>query len=238
MSEKIEVILLDVGNSSVKSSLVINNEIVSPQTFSSLSEVDKQYPEIPFVVSSVRKLPEEMKNRRNTIFLSHKTDLPIELDYETPETLGADRIAAAVGAFDLFPERNNLIIDLGTCVTIDLVDSEGVYRGGVIAPGLKMRMKAMSAYTDQLPDISSEWYNIKERIMGKTTKECMLNGSYQSIIHEINGVLKTLEKNFTSLNMILSGGDADFFESKLKAHIFAGSKIVQRGLYRIWKHHQ
>ena len=237
MSENIEVILLDVGNSSVKSSEVVKNELVNPRTFNSLTEVKEHYPSVPFIISSVKALPLEIMDRENTIFVSHEIELPIKLNYHTPDTLGPDRIAAAVGAFDLFPNRNNLIIDMGTCITMDVIDSKGVFHGGVIAPGLKMRMKAMSSFTDQLPDISGEWKEIRGEVIGKSTKECLLSGSYWSIVHEIKGVLKTLEEDFTSLNMILSGGDAVFFESKLKAHIFAGSKIVQRGLYRIWKHH-
>ena len=158
------------------------------------------------------------------------------MDYLTPETLGADRIAAAVGANDLFPNQNNVIIDLGTCMTIDLVDSSGTFKGGVIAPGMKMRMKSMASFTSALPDISEDEISRDSGILGKTTQECLWSGSFWGIYHEINGVIRTLEADFTSLNIIVTGGDAHYFESNLKAHIFAGSKIVQRGLYRIWKH--
>ncbi len=116
------------------------------------------------------------------------------------------------------------------------MDSSGTFQGGVISPGLQMRMKSLNHFTDKLPDISTEWININSFEIGKTTKECLLSGSFWAMIHEIKGVYQTLEKDFTSLNMLLTGGDAHFFESKLKAHIFAGSKIVQKGLYRIWKY--
>ncbi|MEO1253881.1 MAG: type III pantothenate kinase [Bacteroidota bacterium] len=238
MRDKAEVILVDIGNSSIKTTEVRDGELRNNRSWESVDHILAFYSNESMVISSVKKLPGSCYSRERTVVVSYKTSLPIKLDYSTPETLGADRIAAAVGVFDLFPERNNLIIDMGTCITMDLVDSTGTFKGGVISPGLKMRMRAMSEFTDQLPDISSEWESIAKNELGKSTKECLLNGSYHAIIHEINSVFKTLDKNFTSLNMILSGGDANFFESTLKAHIFAGSKIVQRGLYRIWKHRQ
>ncbi len=238
MDEKIEVILIDVGNSSVKTTEVMNGKFVNTKVWSeSISSVIAHYHSLPMIISSVKKLSSELLDDNITV-LSHLSKLPIKLDYDTPDTLGADRIAAAVGAMEMFPAENNLIIDLGTCMTIDLIEKDGIFRGGVIAPGLKMRMKSMAHFTDKLPDISAEWENIKSGELGKSTKQCLFSGSYWGIIHEINGVLQTLRHDFTSLNTILTGGDAYFFESKLKAHIFAGSKIVQRGLYRIWKYQQ
>lgn len=236
MSEKIEVILLDIGNSKIKSAEVINGEIGPTQQWDELGDLILKYDgSIPIMYCSTRQIDDEVFGDRDITRLTHLSKMPIELDYTTPETLGTDRIAAAVGALDLFPEQNTLLIDLGTCLTMDFVDSEGDFKGGVIAPGLKMRMKAMASYTDKLPDISSEWQSMNPELIGRSTKECLLSGSYTSILHEIRGIITEFEKDFTSINVILSGGDAEFFESKLKAHIFAGSKIVQRGLYRIWK---
>ena len=239
MAEKIEVILVDVGNTSVKTTEVINGEFVNTKVWKGeLLSIIQHYGSLPLMVSSVKKIDKRIVTKKNIISLSHLSKLPIELDYKTPETLGADRIAAAVGAMEMFPDQNNVIIDLGTCMTIDLVEKEGVFRGGVIAPGLRMRMKAMSHFTDRLPDISAEWEKIMSGELGRSTKECLFSGSFWGIVHEINGVLQTMNKDFTSLNTIITGGDAHYFESKLKAHIFAGSKIVQKGLYRIWKYQQ
>ena len=237
MIDDAEVILVDIGNSSIKTTEVLNGNFQKSKVWDSLKDVLNLYQSLPMIISSVRRIEEELTSKpESTTILTYHTSLPIELDYATPETLGPDRIAAAVGANALFPDTNNLVVDLGTCMTADLVDSSGVFRGGVISPGLTMRMKAMSHYTDKLPDISEEWRGMNVENPGKTTKECMLLGSLNGIIHEINGIVRTLEKDFTSLNTILTGGDAHFFESKLKAHIFAGSKIVQTGLYNIWKY--
>ncbi|MEQ9006865.1 MAG: type III pantothenate kinase, partial [Ekhidna sp.] len=147
MSEDIKVILVDIGNSSIKTTEVVGGRFQETLIWKDLQQALDRYGESPLMVSSVRKLDERLSGKTNIEVLSHLTRLPISLNYKTPETLGADRIAAAVGVFDLFPDMDNLIIDLGTCMTIDLVEKTGVFRGGVISPGLVMRMKAMAHFT-------------------------------------------------------------------------------------------
>ncbi len=236
MSEKIEVILLDIGNTLIKTVEVIGGEFHNWKTWETLTLLNDFYPsEIPMMISSVRKFEKHLLSSRQITILTNTTNLPISLNYHTPETLGSDRIAAAAGAWALFPGENSLIIDIGTCITIDLVSSEGLFEGGAISPGSKMRMKAMSHYTSQLPDISEVWQQIDLKSIGKSTKECLLSGVINGIVHELKGAIKTFTQDFTSINVILTGGEAHFFESKLKEPIFAGSKIVQIGLYSIWK---
>lgn len=239
MSEKIEVILVDLGSTTIKSAEVVAGEIVNRNKWQGVEELHAKYSQSPFVVSSVRKNLSDLRrvfNKKTDIILDHTCRIPIELDYDTPETLGPDRIALAVGAYHLFPNEDNLVIDVGTCVTFDVIDRKGIFRGGTIAPGLTMRMKAMAEMTKSLPDISGEWQSIKSQRYGKTTKESLLNGSFGGLINEINGMIEAVKKDFASINIILTGGDANFFDSRLKAHIFAGSKIVEIGLYRIWKY--
>lgn len=239
MTDKIEVILVDIGSSIIKSVEVTNGEFKNQRTWETIQQLKGNYKEIPFAISTVRNNQSELKSLfdgSNSMVLDHTCKLPIKLDYETPETLGADRIALAVGATELFPNENNLVIDLGTCATLDLVDSSKVFHGGIIAPGLMMRMKAMSTFTQSLPDISEEWQELGSLEIGKSTKQSLLAGSFNGLLKEINSTIKTFEQDFASINIILTGGDAKFFESRLKAHIFAGSKIVEIGLYRIWKH--
>ena len=235
MSRRIEVVLVDVGNTSVKSAEVINQNIKEEKRWDSLSDLKKAYPpDVPFCICNTGKEELDFGNRQIK-FVSYKSQLPLKLDYKTPETLGADRIAAAVGCFELFPNRNSLLIDIGTCMTIDVISKEGVFEGGIISPGFRMRMKSMAASTVNLPDISDEWGDVEKSNVGKTTKECILNGAYFGIIREINSTIAEFEREFPFINVILSGGDAHHFESNIKADIFTGSKIVLTGLYRIWK---
>ena len=239
MAEKIEVILVDIGSSIIKSAEVFFGEIRNRRTWKSINELESHYSNFPRVVSSVRNDQEQLKNlfiKPGDLVLTHLTKIPIELDYDTPETLGADRIALGVGANNLFPNDNNLIIDLGTCMTIDLVTEKGIFHGGAISPGLTMRMKAMAQYTHSLPDISDEWKEIPHKKYARSTKESLVNGSFKGILNEIDATIQSFQKDFASINIILTGGDSKYFDSHLKAHIFAGSKMVETGLYHIWKY--
>ncbi|MEM6829207.1 MAG: type III pantothenate kinase [Bacteroidota bacterium] len=239
MQEDIEVVVIDIGNTTIKSAEVRDGQFSNQKYWKSTEDLLNFYSTEFLAISTVRDHVEKLKGQFQNpriLVLDPSLALPIRLAYDTIETLGIDRIALSVGANHLFPGQNNLVIDLGTCVTLDLVDDKGVFRGGTISPGLSMRMKAMAHYTSNLPDISNEWQKIPEQTLGQSTKTCLLNGSLKGLLYEINGTLETLKQDFASLNIILCGGDAQFFESRIKAHIFAGSKIVELGIYRIWKH--
>lgn len=236
MQKKIEVVLLDVGNSFLKTIEVVDGKLMEEKRWEQMDEIINYYnSHISFMVSDVRGGLEAYKENERFTFLSYQNKMPIQLNYKTPETLGVDRIAAAVGVYELFPNQNSLILDLGTCMTIDLLDESNIYQGGMIAPGLQMRMKAMVNQTGKLPDISSFWQEISSDGLGKSTNESLFNGSFWAMTHEINAVIAHFREKFANINIIMTGGDTHFFESKIKGHIFVGSKIVQRGLYRIWK---
>ncbi len=239
MSEKIEVILVDIGTTVIKSAEVINEKIGALRNWDQITDLIMNYSDIPMVLSSVGIPPSKLAPQLNPdkdLLINHQTKIPVWLRYKTPETLGVDRMVAAVGVNHLFPDEDNLIIDLGTCATIDFIDKKGIFHGGTITPGLTLRMRAMSHFTESLPDISGEWQKIAENRSGRSTKESLLNGSLTGLTYELNAIIETYSKNFASLNIILTGGDAQFFESRIKAHTFAGSKIVEIGLYRIWKY--
>ena len=89
--------------------------------------------------------------KHNVLLLSHKSNMPIKIAYETPETLGKDRMAVAIAANSMYPNEGNLVIDLGTCITYDWVDPKGVFLGGNISPGIEMRLEAMHEKTASLP---------------------------------------------------------------------------------------
>ena len=141
--------------------------------------------------------------------LSHKTPLPFEIDYLTPETLGKDRIAALAGAYAVGGEGNYLVIDCGTCNTYDLL-VDGHFVGGNIAPGIQMRLDAMHHFTAALPQlhIASDWSDQSDTSdnLGKTTKSAILNGAYWGIISEINGYIERYSREYEDLRVVLTGG--------------------------------
>lgn len=236
-------VVVDIGNSKIKTAVFNVDALVSRYTASSLEEVKAHYADRQhaWIFSSVAKPEEEIRQvfqGEEVLVLSRNTPLPVEVNYDTPETLGLDRIAAAAGAQYFYPDQDVLVIDLGTCITYDIIDRAGIFQGGVIAPGLKMRMRAMSHFTHRLPDISQEWRDIVLQDIGKSTRQCMVNGTYTALIHEMNGFIEVFTKEYGNLTVMMTGGDAVYFESNLKAPIFANFDLVLIGLNRILKYNQ
>lgn len=227
---------VDIGNSAIKTAEFLSGELHEVRRWESLDEVTKEYPNAYFIVSSVGASEKEITTiLKRSLIVTPNIGLPISLNYDTPETLGSDRIAAAVGAWDLFPDTNLLVVDAGTCVTYDIVTADGLYQGGMISPGLDMRLKAMHTFTNALPlaDISSVEPNID--LIGKSTIEGLSLGASKGLDFEIEGVLNFFNKKYDRLQVVITGGLSFDFESIPKARIFASSKIVLGGLHAIWK---
>ena len=140
--------------------------------------------------------------------LSASTPLPITLDYATPTTLGPDRIAAACGAWSLFPNSASLIIDAGTCITIDYLDASGVYRGGAILPGIEMKFRALHTFTAKLPLIDNVETPAECAPLGRTTAESMAAGVLAATRYEVEGFVSHYRRMSPRLNVILTGGAA------------------------------
>jgi type III pantothenate kinase len=171
-----------------------------------------------------------IKKKFPYIFLNAGTPIPIKNQYKTPETLGNDRLANAVGATIIFPEKNVLIIDMGTCIKYDFIDKNKNYHGGAISPGLEMRFKSLDKFTDQLPLIEpSENFSLT----GRSTEESILSGVQNGIIFEINGMIDQYKKKHDELKVIITGGDHAFFANHLKSSIFAAPNLTLQGLNEI-----
>jgi len=187
------------------------------------------------ILSTVKNLKPEILDclRMNIpyfIQLDSQTPLPIENAYRTPGTLGLDRLAAAVGGWSIQPGKPLLIIDMGTAITYDFVRQDGTYIGGNIAPGVKMRLKALNKFTDKLPLVKPQ---ITFEPMGTDTQTAILAGVMQGIVYEAEGCYQDLQKSHTNLFAFLTGGDLFYFDGKLKNGIFACKNLVLIGLNRI-----
>jgi type III pantothenate kinase len=158
--------------------------------------------------------------------LSSKSKLPFKIEYDTPETLGSDRIAAVAGAFNLFPGMEILIIDAGTALTFDFL-SANIYKGGNISPGLTMRFKALNKFTDRLPLVSQTG---NFTFPGRNTTDAIMAGVIAGITYEINEYIRTFENKKTDFNIILTGGDSEFLIDKINYHITYMPDIVIDGL--------
>lgn len=174
-----------------------------------------------------------LKEHTKFIKLDMQTRLPIMNAYHSPETLGADRLAMAVAVNAEHPDKNNLVIGIGTCITYNFVTSNRTFRGGAISPGMHMRLKAMHHFTDKLPEVSREGELL---LLGYDTETCMRSGAVYGMAAEIHGMLQAFEGENPHFNAVLTGGDAPFFARQLKNKIFAAPDLVLKGLYLILQH--
>ena len=165
------------------------------------------------------------------VFFDSSFVLPFESEYDMNK-LGQDRRALLSGATEAFLERPRLIVSAGTCITYDLLDAEKVHIGGRISPGLNMRYQALYNQTRGLPRVHPD---IDTPLLGMDTDQSIRSGVQTGIIEEIEGTVRKLKKEFQDLVVILSGGDAAFFEKLLKVEIFADPLLLFKGLYEIYK---
>ncbi len=158
------------------------------------------------------------------------THLPIDIEYRTPQTLGHDRIAAAVGAWSEKPGYPMLVVDAGTAITYDFVSEKGKYMGGNIAPGMEMRLRALHEHTGRLPLVSSEG---DLPLMGYDTETAIRAGALQGVAYELEGYIATYQAKYPKLLIFLTGGDAERLATIIKRTIFVDRNLVPKGLNRI-----
>lgn len=237
-------LIIDIGNSSIKIAVFKKAKLVFFQRVQKLyvkeiKELNQKFGFSNVILSSVRKsLPrfiQHLKRNYHLLLLNHKTKVPIKVAYKTPQTLGLDRLAAAVGGAASFKKENVLIIDLGTCIKYDFVNAKGNYLGGNIAPGLEMRLKSMHHYTSKLPKVKRKW---NKNMLGVSTKTALQNGAIWGIKCEIENFIKTLTKKKGKIKVILAGGDSEYFGEIIESRIFVFPNLVLRGLNEILLYNQ
>ena len=165
------------------------------------------------------------KLEKFVVFRPRKTPTPLKIAYRTPETLGADRLAAAVAAWGRFPDQDIWVVDCGTALTIDFVSKEGVYEGGVISAGLAMRLSALHERTARLPLCSPD--EATDQMLGTDTRSALVQGAVWGIVHEIEGYAARTP----GAKIFFTGGDAVYFEKRIRTAIFADADAVLNGLH-------
>ena len=237
-------LIIDQGNTRVKCAVFNSNDVIVFKSVKLKRYAHCILNELPStlkienVILSNTSLPDkflmdQLRTYQHFLHLDHSTKVPIVNKYETPETLGKDRIAAAVGAWMKYPNENILFIDMGTCITMNFVNNKGWFLGGNISPGIKMRFKAMNKFTANLP--LAENVLIDEFIAGTTVK-ALQNGAIKGTFREIDSFITETRNKFGEIKVILTGGDAFFFEKWTKNMIFVAPNLVMEGLNEILKY--
>ncbi|GHB52273.1 type III pantothenate kinase [Mongoliitalea lutea] len=230
-------LIVDIGNSRIKVGRFDGKDLLEEVSFSDLEALRiyaVQEAMDACIISSVRYDEPTLRNALGFDFhyLTINSQLPFHNKYGTPHTLGVDRKAALAGARAFFPKGPVLVIDLGSCITYDLLDASDTFTGGSISPGLSMRFRAMHQQTARLPLTALE----KEQqpsLVGTDTVACMQSGVYYGILYEMEGFIRQYALRYPDLKVIICGGDSFFFETLTKDHIFVIPNLVLYGLNRI-----
>ncbi|WP_413513759.1 type III pantothenate kinase [Myroides odoratus] len=235
---------LDIGNTRTKLAMFENNSLLNTEYLSTKNLQE----ELLFFLKKIETKPKIimasvvpidptllkwLETHTDFIQITHATPLPITNKYQTPHTLGLDRLAVAVGATILYPNTPRLIIDAGTCITYDFVNAKDEYLGGAISPGFQLRYKALNDYTAKLPYLEREEINY---LIGQNTQESIQSGVINGIIAEIDSIIDQYKKNYSDLTIILTGGDTLFLARRLKNIIFANSNFLSESLNYIYQY--
>lgn len=233
-------LIIDIGNSRAKIVVVEGRNILREWIIEDIDNalinaIFEEYDIRRAIVASTRgnevAIAEkvEAKGAKTIIFKPATTPIPIGNDYHTPETLGADRLAAAVGAWAMYGDKDIMIVDFGTAITIDYV-VDGAFKGGNISPGVTTRFRALADYTARLP----RCYATEEVLdYGRTTCEAIEQGVMRGVEHEIRGYIEAFGEKNEKKCIIFTGGDAKYFVKRIKNAIFADCEPVVFGLNRI-----
>lgn len=240
-------LVIDIGNTRVKAGLFEGPELkhsfvldrYTPSENGTIAQIESIILSghkvknciVATVVDPIDDFVELLRKKLPTLLFTSKTPVPLENKYSSAATLGSDRLAAAVGGYILFPGKNILVIDTGTCIKYNFVSKENKYLGGGISPGLNMRFKALHTFTSRLPLLDAD--NTFNAITGSTTAESIQSGAGGGAVLEINGFIEQYRGLYPDICIVLTGGDANFFEKRLKKPIFTDSFLILKGLNAI-----
>lgn len=229
----------DFGNTRLKCAVFHGRELqellVLPDgTPATIEEIINKYHPVKTLLSSVIEHDPAIETILSSHSRFHKLDhhskIPITTPVGKPETIGADRLGLVVAAVDLFPNKNNLVIGLGTAITYNFINKYHEFLGGGISPGMEMRFKSLHHFTALLPIVEKDW---NFPLVGYDTRTNILSGVILGMAKEIDGMIDAYREKYGNFNVLLTGGDAPYFVYHLKNKIFADSNLIYKGLYAI-----
>ncbi len=232
-------LIVDEGNTLCKVAVLDKSEVLCEATSTEFDmakamELIKQFSIDKAIVASTRggaeKICEQLGSKvAKVLHFTSQTEVPIEIEYSSRQTLGADRIAIAVGVVCEMGIENALVVDMGSAITYDIIEN-GVFKGGNISLGVAMRFKALHEFTASLPLCQATEPNGE---FGKSTQEAIEQGVMQGVLHEIEGYIERVLAENDKKSIIFCGGDAESFVNRIKSAIFAPRKLMFTGLNRI-----
>ena len=230
-------LIIDIGNTRIKAAVFNKTEMVQQFVFGTSDDLLKadlfktysiETCIVATVVNEIEEFLNQLRLKTDTLLFTDKSQLPIANLYKSKNTLGSDRLAAAVGGNFLFPNKNVLIIDAGTCIKYNFVTQNNEYLGGGISPGLQMRFKALHTFTSRLPMVEMDEHF--DNLVGRDTNESILMGAELGAVAEVDGIIDRYKSIYEDLTVVFTGGDINFFAKRLKNSIFADQNLILKGL--------
>lgn len=233
-------LVIDIGNTRVKAALFEGSELQHFFVYDSTTEllasgILEKYPLkhciLASVVNDIEPFLEKLRWKVTVLLFNADTPTPIKNLYKTAHTLGSDRLAGAAGGNNFSPNSNVLVIDAGTCIKYNFITKNNEYLGGGISPGLQMRFKAVHTFTSRLPLLEvDEKFNT---LIGKNSNDSILSGVQNGAVAEVDGIIEQYKVEYPDVKVVLTGGDVNFFEKRLKNSIFADQNLILKGLNKI-----
>ena len=239
---------IDIGNTRVKSAVFDDKNLLEVKAFDKATfeeEVQGVFNRNPNIRQAIISSVAESAANYESVLADHVRvfhldqylSLNFSSKYDDTSKLGADRKALIAAAVTIYPAQNVLVIDMGSCVTYDMVDCSGLHRGGGISPGWQMRLNAMHTFTGRLHQLSTLDDSIeKKEVTGMNTQQAMFNSTFFGLLAEIDQRIEHYKSEFPDLTVILTGGDAQSFSVRLKNRIFAHSNFLLEGLNALLEH--
>ncbi|RNC85911.1 MAG: type III pantothenate kinase [Balneola sp.] len=233
------VLFVDIGNSAVKVA-VKNQDNWKVHSYQYAEEAaheinNRLHPVQKIVLSSVRESTRDVIMSEIQAHLVDELtvhDIPSEkLDYRTPKTLGMDRFLVCLGAHSV-EKKAVLVIDAGTACTIDFMDEEGVFRGGVIMPGLNPLLTIFNHNAPALPEVSLK---IPDLFPGKSTEESLQWGQVAFWVDGVKNQLNRFQSAFGEFDLFLSGGDVEAVHKLLGMNTRIEKDLIFRGMEMMLK---
>lgn len=230
-------LVIDIGNTRIKAALFEGRELKHFFVYDSTTELlasgilekhPVQHCILASVVNDIEPFLEKLSRKVTVLLFNADTPTPIKNLYRSAHTLGSDRLAGAVGGNSLFPDKNILVIDAGTCIKYNFVTSNNEYLGGAISPGLQMRFKAMHTFTSRLPLLEVD--EKMDILIGTNSNESIILGAQNGAVAEVDGFIAQYKQQYPDINVLLTGGDVNFFAKRLKNSIFADQNLILKGL--------
>jgi type III pantothenate kinase len=187
---------------------------------------------VPKYYSKLEKLFKERFKVKLKEIKDKKIKKIVKIKIKNKSQVGSDRIANAVGVYKIYKE-NCIVLDFGTATTFDVITKNGIYNGGIIAPGINNSIKSLSASADQIPVFSVKK---QKKVIGKNTVEALRSGFFWGYSGLINNIILKIEKETKKkYKIIFTGGYANLFKTSIIRPFKIDRDITIKGILEIYK---